>query len=136
MSAEVTGRELLELIEQLGDLEWARFEARQPTFTTRLSTTVEDRSTHPPYASFRFKAESSELIQRIQAAVLSYEGPIAWSMSSHVRAPLPGTNWVIQPKFAADSVEKASQLRLPLWRYKGKFPRVRSCLLSRPSLLC
>lgn len=117
MPAEVTGRELLELVEQLGELEWARFESRRPTITTRFSTTVEDRSTHPPYASFRFKTESAELIQRLQAAVSSYRGAIAWVMSGHDRAPLPGTNWVIQPKFAADAFEKASELRLPQWRY-------------------
>jgi hypothetical protein len=123
VSTEITGRELLGLVEQLGELEWAKFETRQPTIETRFSITVEDRSTHPPYASFRFKVESLDLIQRLQAAVSSYRGPISWVMSSHSRAPLPSTNWIIQPKLAADSEEKASEFGLPLWRYmKENFP--------------
>ncbi|NHZ65308.1 hypothetical protein [Massilia genomosp. 1] len=100
MSDTVNGRELIGCIEQLGELAWAKFETRYPTFSIKGSPpSSEDRSGRPPYASFRFEHEIADVINKIQDAVKRYQGNVEWAMEGHQRVSFPDTtNWMICPK--------------------------------------
>lgn len=92
------GRELLDFIDTLDEVVWAKFEARRPTFSFKNTAPFsEDRSAKPPYTSFRFKNDNPELLEKLQLAVSEYKGQVEWSMSGHKRESLPGTNWLICP---------------------------------------
>lgn len=119
MSSEVQGRELLDFIEQLGELEWARFESRYPTIKIKGGQPItENRSNRPPYTSFRFVHEDADVLERLKKAVESYRGDIEWTMEGHQRASFPNTtNWVICPKIMADIRQPASDLNLTSSQY-------------------
>lgn len=100
MPDTVNGRELIDFIEQLGELAWAKYETRYPTFFIKGSPpSSEDRSGRPPYASFRFEHEIADVIKKIQDAVRSYQGKVEWVIEGHQRVSFPDTtNWMIYPK--------------------------------------
>jgi hypothetical protein len=109
------GNELLEFVKTLGDLEWAKFQARRPVIVMEGSTTVEDRSAHPPFTSFRFKNEDDAVIRKLQWVIAAYHGQVAWKMVHHDRSPLLGKNWTISPQVVEDLREEASSLGVPVW---------------------
>lgn len=117
----VEGRALLDLIESLGKLAWAKFETKKPTFAIKGGASwSEDRSAKPPYTSFRFYDEDTELINLLKEAVRSYNGAVAWVMVGHKRVDLPGTNWMICPKRLWDVREIASESRMTAGQYMSK----------------
>ena len=98
------GRELLDFIEQLGELSWFKFESRYPVFKFRgQEPKTEDRSTHPPYTSFRFKVDNPDVIAKLKLAVRTYKGSVEWLMEEHLREMFPGTrNWIISPRLMSE----------------------------------
>ena len=94
------GDELLYVIEEVAELEWRKFQARQVRVVLKSGEVYrEDNSLLPPFTSFRFKTESAEQIALIESAVIEYAGRVAWQMSYHLRISLPGRNWLIRPTF-------------------------------------
>lgn len=115
------GRALLDLIESLGKLAWAKFETKKPTFAIKDGASwSEDRSAKPPYTSFRFHDEDTELINQLNEAVLSYAGAVAWVMVGHKRVGLPGTNWTICPKRLFDVQDIALDSSMTAGQYMAK----------------
>lgn len=93
------GRELLDFIDTLDEVVWAKFEARKPTFTFKNAPPYsEDRSTKPPYTSFRFKKDNPDVISKLRLAITEYKGRIEWTITGRRRENLPGTNWLICQK--------------------------------------
>lgn len=123
MSSPTQGRELLEFIEQLGDVAWAKFESRRPIIATAgRSPMIEDRSARPPYTSFRFQSENAEVIDKLRKGVEGYRGAVEWVMQGHRREEFPGTtNWIIQPKKVADIRAAASSENLTDSQYMERF---------------
>lgn len=97
------GRELLEVIESFGELAWAKYQAKRPTFTISGKVPwTEDRSKNIPYTSFRFKREDSGLEEKIKEAVESYSGVVEWLIESHERIGFSNSrNWMVFPRIAA-----------------------------------
>ncbi|MCE3602209.1 hypothetical protein LXA47_01090 [Massilia sp. P8910] len=122
MLPEIEGRELLNFIEQLGELAWAKFETRYPTIVIKGSLpSSEDRSGRPPYTSFRFEHESPDVIERLQDAVRNYHGSLEWVMEGHQRVSFPGTtNWIIHPKKMAEIRQSALDSNLTPGQYMAK----------------
>ncbi|WP_144409974.1 hypothetical protein [Cupriavidus basilensis] len=106
------GRELLVFIEQLGPLAWQRFESRYPTFKFKGQDPIsEDRSKVPPFTSFRFVVEDSEIISKIRTGIDTFEGNVKWVIIGHSRDFFPGkTNWMICPKLIIDVSEMAREV--------------------------
>ena len=123
MSSTTQGRELLDFIEQLGALAWAKFESRRALIATAgKEPMVEDRSARPPFTSFRFENENAEVIDKLRRAVENYRGAIEWVMQGHRRADFPGTtNWTIQPKEVANMRAAASSKNLTVSQYMAQF---------------
>lgn len=118
MSSNAEGRELLDFIEKLGELEWVKFESRYPSFTIKGVRASEDRSKYPPYTSFRFAHEKPEIIDGLRRAIDSYRGKVEWVMEGHQRDSFPGTkNWVICTKKMANLRQAALESNLPVGRY-------------------
>jgi hypothetical protein len=122
MGVGIQGRELLELIELLGDLEWAKYETRYATILIKGNyPLIEDRSDRPPYASFRFVRDKPEVIEKLHEGVKSYKGNIEWVMDGYQRHSFPGTtNRTIQPKKMANSRQPALNSGLSLGQYMAK----------------
>ncbi len=115
------GRELLDLIEKLGAIAWGRFEARYPKFVIKgQEPWSEDRSTHPPWTSFRFVDESPEIIGKLKSSVSNYKGKIEWIMYGFNKEN-GETNWTICPKHLRDMQEVASSVGMYTWKYMAEY---------------
>ena len=120
--SKIEGRELLDFIEKLGELAWAKFEPRHPSVTIKGSLpSTEDRSDRPPYTSFRFEHENPEVIERLRDAVKNYQGNVEWVMEGHQRVSFPDTtNWTIFPKKMAEIGQSALDANLTPGQYMAK----------------
>jgi hypothetical protein len=98
------GRELLEVIESFGELAWAKYQAKNPTFVVAgRAPWTEDRSENMPYTSFRFKREGTGLEEKIKEAVESYSGTVEWLVEIHDRIGFSGSrNWMISPRIKSN----------------------------------
>ena len=104
------GNELVLLIQQIADLEWAKSAFSCPTYSVGNKKITEDRSSEPPYSSFRFKTEDPVLMQKLMESVDSYSGKVKWVMVGHDRITLPGRNWTICPKLTLDVEAQAESM--------------------------
>lgn len=123
MPDTINGRELIDFIEQLGELGWEKYETRYPTFSIKGSPpSSEDRSGRPPYASFRFEHELADVINKIQEAVRLYQRRIEWVMEGHQRVSFPDTtNWMICPKKMLEVKQLARMENLTPGQYLEKY---------------
>lgn len=101
--------QLLNLLDRLGELEWRKFQSRRVKVVTEGHQEEVDRSSWPPFISFRFKNEDQLLIDKLQNAVQVYKGYVTWIMVAHQRDDLPGINWMICPKAMWEVRELALQ---------------------------
>lgn len=46
---------------------------------------------------------------RLRLAIEGYRGKVNWSLREHNRAPLAGSNWIVEPSRLADVADKANQ---------------------------
>ncbi len=92
---------LLNFIEKLGPLVWRRYQQRYPSVWMKDHVEVVDRSSFPPYVSFRFKHERPEIADILRGLVGSYNGKLRWCLESHLRTNLSGRNWLIVPEDVA-----------------------------------
>lgn len=90
--------QLLNLINGLSELEWRKFQSRHVKVMNGDRLEEVDRSSWPPFISFRFKNEDHLLVDKLTYAVQSYKGHITWTLVAHQRDGLPGVNWMICPK--------------------------------------
>jgi hypothetical protein len=94
------GDELCRVIEQVSELEWRRFQAREVKVMLKTGEVYqEDHSKFPPFTSIRFKNENLEFIAKLRFAIETYKGDLEWHMFGHQRLTLPGINWIIRPLF-------------------------------------
>lgn len=94
------GDELLLVLAEYADLEWQKCRHRTVHVVMKNGDVIhEDHSGLPPFTTVRFRSEDQEVVSRVMAAVDSYQGIVRWHMFGHERVVLPGTNWVITPKF-------------------------------------
>jgi hypothetical protein len=120
---QANGKELLDFIVSLGELEWARFENRFFKGIPEARIEPEDRSSRPPYTQFRFKLEDPQVVDKLKRIVASYSGELSWVMTAHDRTPLPGTNWMICPRIVEDRREEASKLKMTVAAFfEQRFP--------------
>jgi hypothetical protein len=78
----ITGLEIIEFLQTLGELEWARCSAIN--YNQDLS--------NPPFTVWRYKKRAQELESLIVKAVKSFRGNVDWKIE------FTGRNWVIAPK--------------------------------------
>jgi len=99
-SSEISDREgaLLNVIEKFGPLVWRKYQQRYPRVWVRDHAEIEDRSSFPPYLSFRFQNERPEVIEILKELISTYEGDVRWGLEPHFRESLSGTNWLIAPE--------------------------------------
>jgi len=103
----VNGDELCRVIEQVTELEWRRFQAREVVVVLKTGEVYqEDHSKLPPFTSVRFKNENPEFIAKLKLAIATYKGDVEWHMFGHQRLTLPGTNWIIRPTFVDQLISK------------------------------
>ncbi|MBW7981805.1 hypothetical protein [Enterobacillus tribolii] len=117
------GRELISVIEKLGEIEWQRCHSRYPVFRFKdQKEFTEDRSTRPPATSFRFKNEDPQIINLLQHAINSYKGKLQWIMDSQKKEYGSGINRVIYPKHVHDMKHKAIQIyKMPVEKYMALY---------------
>jgi hypothetical protein len=117
--AAVTASEgqLLNLIEQLGELEWRRYQARYPLVWIKNRWERIDHSSYLPFVSFRFQHEDPKVIERLHKAIASYQGAVKWELHGHKRRHLQGMNWVIVSQLEWN----ARELSLPSGVRPGRF---------------
>ena len=96
------GSEILDLLKGKSELDWARNSFSQVAYSTAEGEVTEDRSSEPPYTSFRFKSDQSELLEVIKHALSCYKGRVEWALFAHDRSPSVGINWTICPKLTVD----------------------------------
>ncbi|MHA6885008.1 hypothetical protein [Ralstonia pseudosolanacearum] len=119
---KIEGREIVDFVEVLGELAWAKFETRRPTFSIKDSPSFcEDRSCYPPYAVFRFRDERDEVIERLKLGVSDYKGGVEWVMVGHKRYGLPGTNWMICPRRLLEVEDLARSKNITAGGYMAQF---------------
>lgn len=93
MISRANGRELYEVIDKLGDIEWRRIPSRYPVFKFKGKPEfTEDRSTRPPATSFRFAEENNDIIALLENAVKSYDGRLKWVLISRKKEYGNGIN--------------------------------------------
>lgn len=99
-SSEITDKEgaLLNFIEKMGPLAWRKYQQRYPRVWVRDRAEIEDRSSFPPYISFRFQKEQAEVIEILRNLIFTYDGEMRWGLEPHFRENLSGTNWLIAPE--------------------------------------
>lgn len=98
-SNEISDREgiILNFIEKMGPLAWRKYQQRYPHVWVKDHSEIEDRTSFPPYISFRFQKEKAEVIATLKNLISTYEGEVRWVLEPHFRENLPGTNWLIAP---------------------------------------
>lgn len=123
MSEVIQGRELLNFIEQLGDLDWFKYETRYVNILLKNGgKIVEDRSGRPPYASFRFKVEKPEIIEKLKKTIADYQGEVEWIMDCYQRVSFPNSrNWTICPKKVIDSWQLALSSDISIGQWMEKY---------------
>ncbi|WP_153065821.1 hypothetical protein [Achromobacter xylosoxidans] len=99
ISNEISAREgiILNFIEKMGPLAWRKYQQRYPHVWVKDHSEIEDRSSFPPYISFRFQKEQAGVIATLRNLISTYEGELRWVLEPHFRENLPGTNWLIAP---------------------------------------
>jgi hypothetical protein len=107
--------ELLNFLADLATLEWRKYGSRiAQTWNGREHVELPGKL---PWVVFRFEQEDEATMKRLEAAVSSYEGRERWLLLAHIRAPLPGTNWMICLE-RSDLIERlAANANLPIWQY-------------------
>lgn len=94
------GDELLLVIAEYVDLEWRKCRHRTVNIVMKNGGVLhEDHSGLPPFTTVRFRSEDRETVSRLKASIEGYNGMVQWHMFGHDRLALPGTNWVISPRF-------------------------------------
>ncbi|MDS0797391.1 hypothetical protein NUV26_35090 [Burkholderia pseudomultivorans] len=115
------GGELCDVIERISAIEWRKFQSRSVDIDFKRGGGVhEDRSTYPPYASFRFVTENNDLVIKIKSTVEGYKGAVEWVMTPHQRVSLPGRNWVIRPRFVEEVQAEIQGQAMNLDKYISK----------------
>ncbi|MCZ8400612.1 hypothetical protein O9570_04115 [Achromobacter xylosoxidans] len=99
ISNEISAREgiILNFIEKMGPLAWRKYQQRYPHVWVKDHSEIEDRSSFPPYISFRFQKEQAGVIATLRNLISTYEGELRWVLEPHFRENLPGANWLIAP---------------------------------------
>jgi hypothetical protein len=88
---------LLNVIADIGVLEWRKYQQRFPEVKVGNEMRREDHSGLPPFIAFRFKFISEDAIDKLRATVEGYKGALSWSFVGRSREGLPGINWMIAP---------------------------------------
>ncbi|MCB2250285.1 hypothetical protein KTQ74_00160 [Pseudomonas chlororaphis] len=81
----------------------------------------EDRSSFPPYVSFRFEVEDERIISTLRRAISSYKVLIDWVLMGYECHALPGMNWVIEPARMKEVETKAGSLGLSSEDYLSEY---------------
>ena len=94
----VTGREVLNLLESFGEIEWARW---------GIVDGKEENLKFPPVVVWRYKKRNENLERLIIDAVSSFNGNVQWEMRLSTR------NWIITPKRVLQTMDKRRYKRGP-----------------------
>ena len=108
-SIEESECEILNIVQELGALEWCKCRPRYAEIRIRGRIERFDQSRSPPSIAFRFENESDEGIAALLSAVETFNGKLHWTMTGRKRREFPGTNWVIRPTRVWDVIEVASE---------------------------
>lgn len=88
---------LLNVIADIGALEWRKYQQRFPEVMVGNEMRREDHSAFPPFIAFRFKCIGKDDIDKLRFAVEGYKGALPWSLFGRSRENLPGINWMVAP---------------------------------------
>jgi len=88
---------LLNVIAEIGVLEWRKYQQRFPEVMVGNKMQRQDRSAFLPFIAFRFKNVREVDVEKLKRVVENYKGALLWSMVGRQREGLPGTNWMIAP---------------------------------------
>ena len=113
--------ELLNILEDVGPLEWRRYQQRNPEVLVNGCFERVERPEIPPYISFRFRHENQMVIDKLKASLLSYNGKVKWLLVEHKREALSGTNWVICPSRIVEVKGMAIQFGLSASQYLAQY---------------
>ena len=102
--------ELLNVLQDASPLEWRKYQQKNPNVWKVDHFEKEDRSSFPPFISFRFIAEDNRLLDMLKRLVSSYQGKVSWVLYEHKRENLPGRNWTIAPARLAGIREDALKM--------------------------
>lgn len=97
MKIENEEGQLLNVIADIGALEWRKYRQRFPEVWVGNEIRREDHSAFPPFIAFRFKCVAKDKIDKLRVAVDGYKGALPWSFVGRSRENLPGTNFMIAP---------------------------------------
>lgn len=79
----MTGREIIDILEEFGELDWARW---------GNINNEEEQLRFPPVIVWRFKTPRTSLDNNIVKAVETFQGKINWIIF------YSGKNWVLEPE--------------------------------------
>lgn len=113
--------DLLNLIEEIGPLEWRKYQQRNPEVWVRDHFERESRSEFPPFISFRFQCEDIKIIEKLKVVVDGYKGKVKWVVDEHKRDGLVGINWTIKPGRMLEVKALALKYGLASSQYMAKY---------------
>lgn len=112
MKIESDEGHLLNVVADIGNLEWRKYRQRYPDVVVGGKLQREDHSAFLPFIAFRFKSVRDSDIEKLRCVVESYKGALSWSLVGRAREGLPGINWMIAPSRLLEANELALGLSM------------------------
>lgn len=108
ISAKHEGRQILDIVECLGETEWRKGSTSTYVVKTHAGLSLRSQIEYPPSVCFRFVKEDVAVIAELIRCVDNYQGHLKWAMIGEGRED-GRHNWVIAPQRLFDVEGQANQ---------------------------
>lgn len=108
ISAKHEGRQILDIIERLGETEWRKGSTSTYVVKTHAGLSLRSQIEYPPSVCFRFVKEDVAVIAELIRCVDNYQGHLKWAMIGEGRED-GRHNWVVAPQRLFDVQGQANQ---------------------------
>ncbi|MBH3313096.1 hypothetical protein I5P84_27045 [Pseudomonas mosselii] len=108
ISAKHEGRQILDIIERLGETEWRKGSTSTYVVKTPAGLSLRSQIEYPPSVCFRFVKEDVAVIAELIRCVDNYQGHLKWAMIGEGRED-GRHNWVVAPQRLFDVQGQANQ---------------------------
>lgn len=108
ISAKHEGRQILDIVERLGETEWRKGSTSTYVVKTHAGLSLRSQIEYPPSVCFRFVKEDVAVIAELIRCVDTYQGHLKWAMIGEGRED-GRHNWVVAPQRLFDVQGQANQ---------------------------
>lgn len=108
ISAKHEGRQILDIVERLGETEWRKGSTSTYVVKTHAGLSLRSQIEYPPSVCFRFVKEDVAVIAELIRCVDNYQGHLKWAMIGEGRED-GRHNWVVAPQRLFDVQGQANQ---------------------------